>query len=80
MEGGSVWISPPFLLATVSACAGATLVSIIRGMRPRGWAKPAPLGAVALALILVFGEMVAFPVVFHSFPPSCLGEEREGEQ
>lgn len=33
-----------------------------------------------LALIPVLGEMVAFPTVFHSFPPSCLGEERGREQ
>lgn len=31
---------PALNFATMSACAGATLVSIIRGMRPRGWAKP----------------------------------------
>lgn len=33
-----------------------------------------------LALVPVFGETVAFPVVFHSFPPSCLGKERGGQQ
>lgn len=50
MEGGRVWVSTPLLFATVSTCAGATLVSIIGGMRPRGWAKPGLPGSCGVCL------------------------------
>lgn len=41
---------------------------------PEAGSSPSSPGAVVLALVPVFGELVAFPTVFHSFPPSCLVE------
>lgn len=37
-------------------------------------------GVLVLGLIPVLGEMVAFPITFNSFPPSCPGKERGEEQ
>lgn len=44
MEGGSVWVSPLLLFATTRA--GAT----IRGMSPRGWAKPGLPGSCCIGV------------------------------
>lgn len=76
---GSVWVSLPLHFATVLTYAGGTQVSTTKQDSEAG-SSPASPGTVVLALVPVFGETVAFPVVFHSFPPSCLGKERGGQQ